>query len=88
MKRVIRPILAAAILVGAALSLGTGTSTVSAQGGPTAVDPNLGVRTVVSGLEQPSSMAFLGPNDFLVTEKATGRVKRVVNGAVQPGRSD
>ena len=83
MKRVIRPILAAAILIGVALSVGTGTSTVGAQGGPTVVDPNLGVRTVVSGLEQPSSLAFLGPNDFLVTEKATGRVKRVVDGAVQ-----
>jgi glucose/arabinose dehydrogenase len=82
-KRVIRPILAAAILIGIALSVGPGTSTVSAQGGPTLVDPNLGVRTVISGLDQPSAMAFLGPNDFLVTEKATGRVKRVVNGAVQ-----
>ena len=28
-------------------------------------------------------MAFLGQNDFLVTEKSTGRVKRVVNGAVR-----
>ena len=28
-------------------------------------------------------MAFLGPNDFFVLEKATGQVKRVVNGVVQ-----
>ena len=28
-------------------------------------------------------MAFLGPNDFFVLEKATGQVKRVVDGAVQ-----
>ncbi|MGH2920488.1 MAG: PQQ-dependent sugar dehydrogenase, partial [Gaiellaceae bacterium] len=75
--------MAAAILIGVALSVGTGTSTVSAQGGPTVVDPNLAVRTVVGGLDQPTSMAFLGSNDFLVAEKATGRVKRVVNGAVQ-----
>ena len=28
-------------------------------------------------------MAFIGPNDFLVLEKDTGRVRRVTNGAVQ-----
>src|SRR5262245_59142362 len=49
---------------------------------PTVVDPNLAVRTVVSGLAQPTSMAFLGTDDFLVLEKASGRVKHVVNGAV------
>src|SRR5262249_42753897 len=46
------------------------------------VDPNLKVTTVVSGLNQPTSMTFLGPNDFLVLEKASGKVKRVVNGVV------
>ena len=46
------------------------------------VDPALSVATVVSGLEQPIAMTFFGPNDLLVTEKATGRVKRVTNGAV------
>jgi glucose/arabinose dehydrogenase len=51
--------------------------------GPSVVDPNLGVRTVVENLDQPTSMAFLGANDFLVLEKATGQVKRVVNGVVQ-----
>ncbi len=50
---------------------------------PSLVDPALGVRTVVSGLDQPIHMAFLSKNDFLVIEKATGRVKRVVSGAVQ-----
>lgn len=48
----------------------------------TLLDPALSVATVVSGLTQPISMAFLGPNDFLVTEKASGRVKRVTNGVV------
>src|SRR5262249_52474096 len=47
---------------------------------PTVVDPNLGVRTVIEGLDQPTTMAFLGPNDFFVLEKATGKVKRVVEG--------
>ncbi len=49
---------------------------------PTVLDPNLAVRTVVDGLNQPTSMAFLGPNDILVLEKATGRVQRVVNGVI------
>lgn len=48
----------------------------------TLVDPSLSVATVVTGLTQPISMAFLGPDDFLVTEKTTGKVKRVVNGVV------
>ena len=48
----------------------------------TLLDPTLSVVTVVSGLSQPISMAFLGPNDFLVTEKASGQVKRVTNGVV------
>jgi glucose/arabinose dehydrogenase len=50
---------------------------------PSVVDPNLSVRVAVGGLQQPTSMAFLGPNDFLVLEKASGKVKRIVNGALQ-----
>jgi len=50
---------------------------------PTVEDPNLVVGTVVSGLTEPTGMAFLGDNDFLVLEKSTGKVKRVVNGEVQ-----
>ena len=46
------------------------------------VDPSLGVSTVVEGLIQPIAMAFIGPDDILVTEKASGQVKRVTNGAV------
>jgi glucose/arabinose dehydrogenase len=49
---------------------------------PTLTDPNLQVTTVVSGLDQPTGIAFLGPNDFFVIEKASGRVKRVLNGSV------
>lgn len=49
---------------------------------PTLVDPTLTFDTVVSGLSQPIGMVFLGANDFLVTEKASGQVKRVVNGVV------
>src|SRR5262249_20448190 len=49
---------------------------------PSVLDPNLAVRTVVSGLDQPTSMAFLGANDFFVLEKATGKVQHVAGGAV------
>ena len=39
---------------------------------PTLTDPNLQVATVVSGLSQPTCLAFIGPNDFLINEKASG----------------
>jgi glucose/arabinose dehydrogenase len=55
----------------------------AAQALPTVVDPNLAVRTAVSGLDQPTSIAFLGPNDMLVLEKATGKVQRVVDGSIE-----
>ena len=50
---------------------------------PEVLDPELAVRTAASGLDQPTSMAFIGANDMLVLEKATGKVQRVVNGVVQ-----
>jgi glucose/arabinose dehydrogenase len=51
--------------------------------GPTMLDPNLGVRPVISGLVTPTSLAFLAPNEFLVLEKNTGKVQHVMNGAIQ-----
>ena len=50
---------------------------------PTVVDPNLAVRTVIAGLNQPTTMAFIGPNDIFVLEKPTGKVQRIRNGAIQ-----
>jgi aldose sugar dehydrogenase len=47
---------------------------------PEVLDDNLAVRTTASGLSQPIAIAFLGRDDFLVTEKATGQVKRVKDG--------
>jgi len=44
--------------------------------------PNLAVRTAASGLVTPVSLAFLGESDMLVTEKNTGRVQRIVDGAL------
>ncbi len=71
-----------AVAAAAATLLGRSGGHLAAQA-PMVVDPNLGVRTVVGNLQLPTAMAFLGANDLLVTEKATGRVLRVVNGSVQ-----
>jgi len=46
------------------------------------LDPSLSVSAVVGGLSQPIAMAFIGPDDILVTEKASGQVKRVTGGVV------
>lgn len=50
---------------------------------PDVNDPNLRVEEVFEGLELPTSMAFLGENDILVTEKDSGRVQRIVDGELQ-----
>jgi glucose/arabinose dehydrogenase len=49
-------------------------------------DPDLTVTAILPNfsLAQPTSMAFVAPDDFLVLEKATGRVRRVLNGALHP----
>jgi aldose sugar dehydrogenase len=47
---------------------------------PTLTAGDLRVRTVVSGLNNPTSMAFLGPDEFLVLEKNTGIVRRYKDG--------
>ena len=44
-------------------------------------DPKLKVELVATGFDFPTTMAFLGPDDFLILEKA-GLVKRVTNGIV------
>ena len=49
-------------------------------GVPTLNDSNLKVQTVFKGLQLPTTMAFLGPNDILVLEKEKGTVDRIVNG--------
>jgi aldose sugar dehydrogenase len=54
------------------------------QDSPTMVDENLQVRTVVTGLTNPTAMVFIGERDMLVLEKNTGKVQRVINGVIQP----
>jgi len=63
-------------------TLAVNPASLPAPEGPTMLDPNLKVTTVVSGLRQPTSMEFLGPRDFLVLEQATGKVQHVVGGTL------
>ena len=48
----------------------------------TLFDPNLKIELVASGLDFSTTMAFLGQDDFLILEKNTGNVKRVVHGTL------
>lgn len=52
------------------------------QNEPYISDPNLKIEEVVNGLEAPTTMSFLGPDDFLVLEKDKGTVRRVINGNI------
>jgi glucose/arabinose dehydrogenase len=48
------------------------------------LDPNLKVTTVLNaGIVQPIGIVFLGANDYLVLEKGSGQVKRVIGGVIQ-----
>ena len=49
---------------------------------PALKDTALELELVSSSLKDPTSMAFIGPNDILVTEKNTGTVQRILNGEI------
>jgi len=66
--------IAASILLGASFAFGQ-----------TFTDPNLVVEPVVSGLDLPTTMAFIGDDDILVLQQHDGRVRRVTGGVLQPG---
>ena len=75
-RRTLAGVAAAACLAGPALADTTP---------PTILDPSLQVSKVLStGLNQPIGIVFLARNDYFFLEKATGQVKRVVDGVVQP----
>ena len=46
------------------------------------IDDALGVEMAASGLTEPTSFAFLGADDYFVTEKSTGEVHHVVSGDI------
>jgi len=51
--------------------------------GPFFTDLNLKAEVIVKGLKSPTSMAFLAPDDILVSEK-NGTLQRIVNGVKLP----
>jgi aldose sugar dehydrogenase len=51
---------------------------------PTIADPSIRVEKVISGLESPTSMAFLDNDDIIITQKDDGKVRLVSNGILQP----
>jgi glucose/arabinose dehydrogenase len=60
-----------------------------AQGtGPVILHPGLGVRPAVTGLDFPTTMAFLSSNEMFVLEKNTGIVQHVVDGTIQGAALD
>lgn len=50
--------------------------------GLTIKDPGLDAAVIYEGLDFPTNMAFLAPNDILVLEKENGKVQRIVNGNI------
>jgi len=79
--RLERHLFSATALMILAITAGSATAdTIPAE----VLDPNLQVTTVLdTGISQPIGIVFLGPNDFLVLEKASGQVKRVIGGVIQ-----
>lgn len=57
------------------------TSPATAQ---TVKDPVLSLTEVVAGLNAPTAMVFIEPDDILVLQKNDGLVRRVLNGVLQP----
>jgi glucose/arabinose dehydrogenase len=47
---------------------------------PFTVENSLAVERVVTGINDSTSMVFLGPEDMLILERETGKVKRITNG--------
>lgn len=68
--------------IAAVLLVMIASSSAAQSTGPSMVDPDLDVRAVATGLVTPTTLAFIGPGDFLVLEKNTGRVQRVVGGVL------
>ncbi len=67
-----------AALMAVACGAGLAMVSVASVFAQTVTDPTLQVETYSSGFNRPTTMAFVGPDDALVLEKDTGRVRRVV----------
>jgi glucose/arabinose dehydrogenase len=49
------------------------------------VDPRLELKSTTSGISVPTTMDFVAADDILVLQKNDGKVRRVLNGVLQPG---
>ena len=70
------------IPIGYAVDSIYGRVSFSGGGRPIINDLSLKADLVFQGLHNPTSMAFLGPNNILVLEKDQGTVQRIVNGNI------
>jgi aldose sugar dehydrogenase len=66
----------------AVLAYGAYAKAPLAPSGPTISDETLTVEKITDGLDFPTSMSFLRPDDILVTEKNTGKVMRIIDGVL------
>ncbi len=74
-------------IITAQLSIGSSNNTFQVlpdPSPPSISDPNIRVEKVITGLESPTSMAFLDSDDIIILEKGNGRVRLVSNGILQP----
>ena len=62
--------------------IGTSGTVIEEEQMPYVNDDKLKIELVAEGLRHPTSMVFLGQNDFLVLEKDKGTVQRVTNGII------
>jgi glucose/arabinose dehydrogenase len=57
-------------------------------GEPVVEAPDFKLEKIVDGLSRPTGISFLGPEDFLIIEEDTGKVKRVIDGEISQTISD
>ena len=81
--RRLRPVWGVLAAAGVLVAAGSASPSAAQSDGPVMLHPRLDVRPAAEGLNLPTTMAFIGADDMLVLEKATGRVQRVVGGEVQ-----
>ena len=75
-------VVTAALILASHIAFAT-QATESDNVGPFFIDLNLKAEVIVKGLKSPTSMAFLAPNDILVSEKE-GTLQRIVDGVKLP----
>ena len=64
------------------MSFGVTNFATAQSSGPEMLDPDLDVRPVVTGLNVPTTLAFLSATEILVLQKNTGQVQYVLDGVV------